>query len=245
MLHLLYSSLATMPTTAHHTNNQATNCGHYHPDMLGTAADHDEHRVCGQTTANGPWMTPPTHSTPGTTSMMAATTELPVDLSSLISTISRQATALYRAADYLLSSIVEDFDLKFPGNQAPCFYAEREKGNHLGNDPGARLRSDHITMEKYCDYFSLLEHLRLSQYYEALLMGLTDLRGNVGILANALNTSAAPAPVAQRDGAQAFGDSCFNTGSNQQAVTLLNLQVFLKEHLLLDIRTLMDRTKAG
>lgn len=246
---LLLSLLATMPTTAH-SNYQTTDCRHYHPDMLGTVADGDEHRGCGQTSGrstSGTWMTPstPSTTTPSTSVISTtATTEPPVDVGALKSTISRQVTALYRAADDLLSSIVEDFDLEYPGKRTPCFYAERSKGNYPGNNLGERLGSDLITMEKYRDYFSRLQHLQMSQY-EALLVGLRDLRENVGLLVNALNTSAVPAPGALRGGAQAFGDNCFNTSSNQQAVTLLNLQVFLKEHLLQDIRMLMDGSKAA
>jgi hypothetical protein len=142
-----------------------------------------------------------------------------------------QVAALLTASDNLLSSIIEDSGLKLPSVPTPCFYAPKDKGhrNHPGTTATMRLlESDHSTVEKYRDYFTPLRHHEPSEY-ETVFVVLRRLGDNIGILLNALNQSggsATPAP-----GGQGFSGDCFNTSHYQQAVTLLSLQVFLKDTL--------------
>ena len=235
----LLSYLTATPTTAHFDTQ--SDCRDYHPDMLGPAADSDEHRVCGRTTTPGgrsqstPKIAPLTFSTATT----KATTEPPIiDVGGLTSTISRQVMELYRAAENLHSSIVEDFDLKLPARQAPCFYAERNKDklDSSAITAQAKLRSDHTTVEKYQAYFAQIQDPEMDEY-EPLQTGIRTLRGNLGLLVKALNVPAFPSTSGGKGG-QTFGDNCFSTSYYQRAVTLLNLQVFLKDYLLQDIEDL-------
>lgn len=221
------SYLAATPTTAHF--DKQSGCTDYHPDLLDPVAESDGHRGCGQpTTSGGSSLTAP-RIIPLTAT--AATTEPPIDVGGLMSTISRQVTELYRAADRLHSSIVEDFDLKLPANQAPCFYAEQNKDSNTGK----KLRSDRTTVEKYHAYFAQLQDPMGE--YESLQTGLRTLKGNLSLLVRALNVPAS-LPSSGGNDRQTFGEICFSTSYYQQAITLLDLQVFLKDHLLQDIEDL-------
>lgn len=219
---LLLSSLTHMPTTAH--QNQDTNCGSDDLDMLGPVVVDSDDNGCGQTgrnTSGGSLGTAP--PTPSATTVAITTSEPPIDVDALKSTIRRQTMELYRDADRLQSSVVDS--KKLSAKQAPCFYTERSKDDEKQqqSDPGDRLRSDYNTIEKYCGYFAQVSA------YDSFLVGLRSLSEDVRLLATTLNASAVSSTV--NGGARGFGSHCFSTSLEQQAITLLNLQVFLKEQL--------------
>lgn len=233
---LLLSSLTSTPTKAH--PDQPTNCRHQDPDMLNPI-NGNQPQGCGQTVAaatavpgRSPSKTPPTL---GTTTV-ALTPEPPVEVGDLKSTIRREAMELYRDTDDLQARIVKEFNLKLPSMPTPCFYTERSKDNKKqqgGNQLGAELRSDYATMEKYSNYFA--QRQPQMSIYESMLVGMRGLRENVGLLVNALN---ATADSMTEESVKAFGKNCLGTSYQQQAIMLLNLQVFLKEYLLQDIQAL-------